>query len=335
MDESKNIELDKYLSNLPSNIIDVAQDKIWPKRVDEIAIKYSLTEEQSIDLQDIILLIIIGVETPETFAQSVEQELNISKLLTEQIVKDIDVRVFQYIFNIISENKTAVTEKVQTLTSEVEEIEKTVITPKTETKTDFDVVRSMSKDTDYLKEGKDLVMHRPINKQVEPQEIKEIETVTPKTPTDLAKQSNYDAFWQTTKPSNEQSEIPEIRPEILPMVERPTIEAGMALPTNPKIPQAPDNLPGVEIKSSQDLLGEEQKTFVGSEFIQRPISVPRYTNEPVPEVQNTTIPVPPAPQTTVQSIDQKQTNSTPEKPKTENPPAPTKYTSDPYREPLS
>lgn len=96
--------ISQYLKNAPQKMQKAISDSVWPKRVGEIALKYSLTEEQTTILQNLVLFVIIGVEEPETFAYSVEKELGISKLLAEQIVADADVRVFQYVFNLISEN---------------------------------------------------------------------------------------------------------------------------------------------------------------------------------------------------------------------------------------
>lgn len=87
MDETNNNELDKYLENLPDSVASLAQDKTWPKRVDEIASKYSLTDEQKSALQDIVLTMLVGMEDPETFEKLILTELSISQILAGQIFK--------------------------------------------------------------------------------------------------------------------------------------------------------------------------------------------------------------------------------------------------------
>jgi hypothetical protein len=205
MDEITNNEIEEYLSDLPTAVLNVAQDKTWPKRVAEIAVKYSLTEEQATVLQNLVMFVIIGVEQPENFAQSVETELGISKLLTEQIVKDIDTRVFQYVFDFISRPGAEIADSPEPSVAKVAE-----------------------------------------------------------------------------------TEIPEVRPEILPLVEENEKTQIKSPPEAVDKNFVPENLPGVEIK--------EQKTFVGSDFAQKPVA--------------------PA-------------SATPQ-----NPPPPPKYTIDPYREPI-
>lgn len=250
--------IEEYAKYSPKELQKFVSDIVWLKRAGEISTKYSLTEEQTLTLQNLALFVIIGVEEPETFAESVEKELGISKLLTEQVVKDVDERVFQYAFNLLSES------------------EKEIVVPE---------MSKVAFDTD--------------------------------------------------------EEIPEIRPEIVPMVERGEIarnaekpeKVPFSVPDLRRAPSlAPENLPGVEIAENQNPVVQAEQnsqptkieTFVGSDFIQKP-------NIPVENIQKPENP--PIIPVTQPSPTQSSAQQTPPKPQTDVQ-YPPKYTVDPYREPI-
>src|ERR1035437_5959007 len=250
MDETKNNEIDKYLETLPDNVTELVHDKVWPKRVDEIAAKYSLNDEQKSALQDIVLFVLVGMESPETFGASLETELGISELLVEQILADLDERVFQYAAEFIE-------------------------------------------------------------KQNNPDESTSIEVRTP-----------FDIL-------DKQIEEVEIAPNILPLVESDEERKKV-------MAEIPANLPGMPVETKENGYGDmpstkdnigsgtpiiQEGTFVGSEFAQKPIAVPRFNAVSAPETVSTT--VPPTSQNPVAPADKK--------PEIQNPP---RYTSDPYREPI-
>lgn len=108
MDELTNNEIEEYLQDLPSSILNLIQDKTWSKRVDEISAKYSLSEEQDIVLKNLVLFVFIGAEEETELRNSIKSELLISDLLTDQIINDLDERVFQYAFNKISEENNLI-----------------------------------------------------------------------------------------------------------------------------------------------------------------------------------------------------------------------------------
>src|ERR1035437_6872145 len=91
-----------YVQKLPQKVRDFVFDGVWESRTEEIATKYSLNESKTDIIINKVLFIIIGLETSEEFGASLETELGISELLTEQIMKDLDMRVFQYAFEFIS-----------------------------------------------------------------------------------------------------------------------------------------------------------------------------------------------------------------------------------------
>lgn len=94
MNEITQKEMEEYLASLPQKTKDVVLDDFWQKRTKEIAVKYSLSEEQSTTLQNLVLFVIIGVENPGDLEESLKNELGVSELLAEQIGNDLDVRVF-------------------------------------------------------------------------------------------------------------------------------------------------------------------------------------------------------------------------------------------------
>lgn len=95
----------KYIENLPENVQDVIYDGEWEQRVFEITKKYSLNQEQTDNLINLVLLVLVGIEKPETLMEKIILDLSISKLLAEQIINDLEKRVFEYALNML-ENKT-------------------------------------------------------------------------------------------------------------------------------------------------------------------------------------------------------------------------------------
>jgi hypothetical protein len=215
MDEETLKTMPDYVQKLPKKIRDFIFDGEWESRTEEIAIKYSLNENQTDILINQVLFIIIGLEKPEDFDASLETELGVSELLTEQIMKDLDARVFQYAF-------------------------------------------------DFISRGSELILPLP-----------------------KLSESNFGVL-------NNQIEEVEIPPVILPLVEsdeerkkvmeqnrianteRPDVAGALrASPTIPKISEVPANLPGVTIDTDNQI---KDGAFIGSEFIQKPIVVPRFNS---------------------------------------------------------
>jgi len=86
----------EQIKNLPENKRKFILGGVWKERTDEIASKYSLSESQTENLVNSVLLVLIGLEKPENFLESIIAELGISRLLAEQIMEDLEVRVFEY-----------------------------------------------------------------------------------------------------------------------------------------------------------------------------------------------------------------------------------------------
>lgn len=96
MDDQNSQNIDSYIKNLPQKVQDFVFDREWQDRVYEISKKYSLNEDQSENLADIVVLVLIGLQNPETFLDSIVKDLGVSRLLAEQIMEDIDKRVFDF-----------------------------------------------------------------------------------------------------------------------------------------------------------------------------------------------------------------------------------------------
>lgn len=129
MDKETLNNMPEYVKNLPQPVQDLVFDGTWEDRTAEIAKKYSLTDTQTDALTNNVLFVLIGLDTPDTFLGSMVSELSVSKLLADQIVKDLENRVFDYALKFV-ENKE---KKNQTATGPAN-IEPT-LTRKTENET--------------------------------------------------------------------------------------------------------------------------------------------------------------------------------------------------------
>ena len=96
MDEEILKTMPEYVQNLPKPVQDFIFNSAWESRTSEIAQKYSLNETQTDDLINNVLFVLIGLEKPEDFLETIIAELSISRLLGEQIMEDLEVRVFEY-----------------------------------------------------------------------------------------------------------------------------------------------------------------------------------------------------------------------------------------------
>lgn len=155
-------EMPEYVKNLPKEIQDFVFEGVWEERVEEIGLKYSLDSVQLDNLINKVLFILIGLEKPENFLQTMISELSISRLLAEQIMNDLDSRVFDYAIKTIGINQEAGGEKAQaepmeesSLSKEVSNIlkEETNIEPEKDMG-GLDRLRSMSSDLKNIEEDK-------------------------------------------------------------------------------------------------------------------------------------------------------------------------------------
>ncbi len=103
---------EKSKENLPSQILNLSQIKqdmilagVWEERTVEIAKKYSINEIQTDFLVNDTMFVLLEIEDKENLLETIVSDLKISRLLAEQIVNDLDVRVFDYISKSL-QNKT-------------------------------------------------------------------------------------------------------------------------------------------------------------------------------------------------------------------------------------
>lgn len=99
MNEEKQKDILEYVKTLPQTVQDLIFDDVWENRTTEIAKKYSLNDEQTETLINTVLFVLIGVEKPDMFLPRMITDLNISRLLAEQIISDLETRVFEYAIN--------------------------------------------------------------------------------------------------------------------------------------------------------------------------------------------------------------------------------------------
>ncbi len=95
--------INQYINKLPKPVKNMVMDGAWEDRVFEIAKKYSLTDSQTDYLANDTLLVLIGLEKPETFLETITTDLSISRLLSEQIFEDLENRVFEYALKLVEE----------------------------------------------------------------------------------------------------------------------------------------------------------------------------------------------------------------------------------------
>ncbi len=96
MDEKNQNDIEKYLKTLPKEVQDFLAEGVWEERTIEIGKKYGLNETQIDDLVNAVVLLLTGIEKPDKFLDTIVSSLAISKLLAEQIMNDLDNRVFDY-----------------------------------------------------------------------------------------------------------------------------------------------------------------------------------------------------------------------------------------------
>ncbi len=87
---------DEYIKNLPKSVQNIVYNSDWEKKTVEIGKKYGLSDEQIDIIANYVVLVLVGLEKPEEFLSKIVSDLNISRLLAEQIVEDLENRVFDY-----------------------------------------------------------------------------------------------------------------------------------------------------------------------------------------------------------------------------------------------
>lgn len=100
-------DVDTIISSLPIEVQDLLSQGIWEDRVRDASLKYGLSNEQTEVLIDDVLFVLIGVDKPEELPDRIKADLGVSSLLTEQIVDELERRVFDYAVKFIDEKTTS------------------------------------------------------------------------------------------------------------------------------------------------------------------------------------------------------------------------------------
>lgn len=123
---NKNINnLSKLKTNLENNIFSkIKTDKNpnettksltvtgdWKSKVGEIAKKYSLNQSQTDKLINIITGVLPESKKPESLIETIISDLGISRLLAEQLMSDLETRVFEYALKEVKSEKLKVESK--------------------------------------------------------------------------------------------------------------------------------------------------------------------------------------------------------------------------------
>ncbi len=112
MDNPTQNDMPEYVKNLPQAVQDLVFDGVWEDRTEEISKKYSLNDAQTDALINTTLFVLIGLQQPETFLETIIKDLGISRLLAEQIVSDLETRVFEYALKQVEGQKSKVESKI-------------------------------------------------------------------------------------------------------------------------------------------------------------------------------------------------------------------------------
>lgn len=95
MENEEQIIKDAY-KTLSGDVKNIISSSEWLKRVREIGQKYSLTVEQIDSLGYEILFTFLNLQSPDLLNETIEEELDISSILAEQIVEEIEERIFAW-----------------------------------------------------------------------------------------------------------------------------------------------------------------------------------------------------------------------------------------------
>lgn len=96
------IEIEKYINELPSELQKQIRDNVWKLTLSDISKKYSLSEEQKINLEREVMFVMIGIEDELDLNQNLITELSVSKILSDELVDEIGNKIFNTISNKIN-----------------------------------------------------------------------------------------------------------------------------------------------------------------------------------------------------------------------------------------
>lgn len=89
---------------LPKEIQDAISTHDWIKIVEEIGKKFLLTESEINDFQTETLLVLVGLESTESYAKNIENNVGTSQSEASKIANEALARIFNPIINTLEEN---------------------------------------------------------------------------------------------------------------------------------------------------------------------------------------------------------------------------------------
>ncbi len=98
-------EIASYLEKLPPNAREIISHANWESKVNDIGKKYSLTDDQVVDIGYEVLFVLVGMEPQEDLSANVESELGVSSILSDQIAEEIGSRIINPLIKQIEQSE--------------------------------------------------------------------------------------------------------------------------------------------------------------------------------------------------------------------------------------
>lgn len=108
-----NPDIKEYLEKLPLAVQKSIGSSEWKQKILDIGNKYSLQEDQIENLEVETLLVAIGVESDQEMIENIKRELDISDILAEQLVEDVNQRIYKWIYKQWSPEETKIKESIE------------------------------------------------------------------------------------------------------------------------------------------------------------------------------------------------------------------------------
>ena len=266
-------EIPEYVKNLPQAVQDLIFDGTWEERTGEVAKKYSLNPTQTDNLINTVLFVLIGLEKPETFLSTIMTDIGISQLLAEQIMGDLEGRVFEYALSRVTSSKQQVIRKEE-VSPQVNPTQETV------SRTGLDTTSSEQKSS--------LIPEiYPVRSLEGTQSVSASNGVRPGNLPVVEKKSEYRPIQTpvSTPSYKPTSSVPNNLPGATPVGETSSSLASFRSPT--PSPGATPIKPTFKISEIPKIVPLAQNTVVSktifdtkketTEPVQRPLNVPRFT----------------------------------------------------------
>lgn len=104
-------EIKESLGTLPSHIREVVTQTQWEPKIEELALKYSLTEGQKKALFTEVLLVLVAINPEEDLMENIENEVGVSGILAEQLTEEVGERIFTWIHKLYTEKEKNIKEQ--------------------------------------------------------------------------------------------------------------------------------------------------------------------------------------------------------------------------------